>query len=292
MIQKSCRWAVVFLFLCGANLLWADEKAYSGITSSELQAQVNTLPKQGYRPTEIKGYAHGNEARFDITWNTKPGPNWIMHHNMSADKYNTQKEDLKLTGYQIKRENAYRLNGITQYIAIWEQGQGANLNTQTELPKFTWLNKTQKGFIQYSPAPGCEVTLFALTWDGSMKHDVCQQVYSHVLNAALTNKTSLVETTSKGKLNDKLVYFFGYYNLHEKKGDWIAVFPGLRTSNGAAAGCEAIRSNGERFRTTNEERLVWRLTNGQAVILRYQGDHTGFWYRMIVNDPDIKIRDK
>ncbi|MFO0846630.1 MAG: hypothetical protein U0797_30395 [Gemmataceae bacterium] len=157
-------------------------------------------------------------------------------------------------------------------------------------PDYKWLDKTQKGFAKYF-AGTKEVVLIAVTWDGSMARDVCQRAYVHALNKAHSDKVSLGSLSQKGGLNGKHVYLFGYYDLKSKTGDWVAVFPGIRTSNGAPA-CERVWSTGDRKRSTEEDEVLWRLTNNQAVVVRYDSTSGGFKYRMVLGDPDIKVRGK
>ena len=159
---------------------------------------------------------------------------------------------------------------------------------QAKLPNYTYLDKTQSGFVR---SPFNEVILIGVTWDGSMAKEVCQRVYDDALSKAKSGKTSMVNATGHSGLKGKNIYLFGYYNVKAKRGDWFAVFPGIRTSNGAPA-CERVGSDGQRKRTTSEFTFTWPLTNKEGVIVRYNSTRSGFSYRMTLTRTDVTIRGK
>jgi len=98
-----------------------SERSYSGLTSEQVQQIFDSLAPAGWRPTQIRGYAWGNESRFDVIWEDKEGPAWVMYHDMTQATYSAHNQDLTFGGYHLVLESTWSVNGEPRFWAMWEQ---------------------------------------------------------------------------------------------------------------------------------------------------------------------------
>jgi hypothetical protein len=98
-----------------------NEQSYSGLTSVQFQEVFNNLASAGWRPIQIQGYAQGNESRFNVIWAQMNGPEWVMHHDMTAAQFNQHNQDLSFGGYHIVLESMWNVNGQPRYWVMWQK---------------------------------------------------------------------------------------------------------------------------------------------------------------------------
>jgi hypothetical protein len=98
-----------------------SQKSYTGLTSGQFQQVFDTLVPAGWRPIQIQGHAQGGESRFDVIWELKGGPDFVMHHDMTAAQYSAHNQDLTFGGYHITLESSWAVNGEARFWAMWEK---------------------------------------------------------------------------------------------------------------------------------------------------------------------------
>lgn len=109
--------ALAFVLSTSASARAAEE-SLSGLTAGEVQKAVENYGKKGWKPVSVKGYADGNQSKYDITFREEKG-GWIMHHEMTQDKFNTHKQDLALSGWKVTVHSTWKVNGQVRHVAVW-----------------------------------------------------------------------------------------------------------------------------------------------------------------------------
>ena len=98
--------------------------AHHGMTAAEYQNKFNTYKNQGYRLTQIDGYAVGNTAFFAAIWKKANGPAYFSHHNMTAADYQNKFNDYNKQGYRLVQVDGYAVGNTVYYAGIWEKVAG------------------------------------------------------------------------------------------------------------------------------------------------------------------------
>jgi CubicO group peptidase (beta-lactamase class C family) len=99
-------------------------QARHGLTPEAYQKSFDALAKQGYRLTEVSGYADGNQPRYAAIWEKLSGPAWAARHGLSATQYQAEFDKLAKQGFRLKEISGYAVGGKPQYAAIWEKAAG------------------------------------------------------------------------------------------------------------------------------------------------------------------------
>jgi CubicO group peptidase (beta-lactamase class C family) len=94
--------------------------ARHGLTAAQYQAEFTTLVGQGYRLTDVSGYAVGGTDLYAAIFEKSGGPAWVARHGMSAGDYQTEFDALVDQGYRLQWVSGYASNGAALYAAIWE----------------------------------------------------------------------------------------------------------------------------------------------------------------------------
>jgi hypothetical protein len=255
---------------------WTNSNGKSGTCDLKLSFDQDNVFKGVWDDVNVSGRRSGS------------GPLQLKGSNSSASYTFTitasdGKLDLKYVAVRAGNQGAY--SGSQTLTRVGKTGPVVNPPVVATSNK--WVEKPQPGFAGYPG--GNEVILIALTWDGSMAKDVCQRAFDEALAEAKAGKLSLSKSTIRKSQPGKNIYLFGYHHINTNKSDWIAIFPGIRTSNGAPAS-ERVSSNGERKRTTSETEFSWPLTLGQGVIITYNSASGGFNYNMSLSLLGVSIR--
>lgn len=100
-----------------------DSTAWYGflrLSSAELLKRFNLRTRQGFRLTDISGYAVGNEDNYTAIWEQKGGPAWSARYNMTLEAFQSAFDIALAQRYVLKVLNGYTVAGIDRYVAIWE----------------------------------------------------------------------------------------------------------------------------------------------------------------------------
>jgi hypothetical protein len=99
--------------------------ARHGLTFAQFQQQFDALGKQGYRLTDISGYAVGGEDHFATIWEQRPqGPAWTARHDMTSEQYQQEFNTLSQQGFRLARLRGWHSGNAAHYAAIWEKVDG------------------------------------------------------------------------------------------------------------------------------------------------------------------------
>ena len=117
------------------NAIWQQRsggawQARHGLTAGQYQATFNDLVSQGYRLTNISGYAVNGQARYAAIWEQKPGPDWQAHHGMTGVQYQQIFNDLAQQGYVLTQICGYRVNVNVLFAGIWEKQYGVTVQVR------------------------------------------------------------------------------------------------------------------------------------------------------------------
>ena len=105
-------------------------QARHNMTAAAYQQAFDTFAKQGYRLTDVSGYAVNNQALFAAIWEKKPGGAWQARHNMTAAAYQQNFDNFAKQGYRLTHVSGYAVNNQPYFAAIWEQKQGVQFQWQ------------------------------------------------------------------------------------------------------------------------------------------------------------------
>ncbi len=111
------------------NAVWQKRggpawQARHGLTSAQYQATFDELVPQGFRLTNVSGYAENGEARYAAIWEQRSGPDWQARHGMSRAQYQQTFDELAAQGYVLQQVCGYRVNVDVLFAAIWERQSG------------------------------------------------------------------------------------------------------------------------------------------------------------------------
>jgi CubicO group peptidase (beta-lactamase class C family) len=91
------------------------------MTSGQYQTTFNDLAQQGYRLTDISGYAVGGTDLYAAIWEKTGGPVWEAHHHMTSDQYQGQFDQLVDQGYRLLWVSGYGVGSTALYAALWQR---------------------------------------------------------------------------------------------------------------------------------------------------------------------------
>lgn len=99
-------------------------QARHNLTSSDYQATFDSLVQQGFRLTNVSGYAINGEARYAAIWEQTGGPDWQARHGMSRVQYQQAFDELAAQGFFPVQVCGYRVNVDVLFAAIWHRHDG------------------------------------------------------------------------------------------------------------------------------------------------------------------------
>ena len=111
-------WALTVLFSVPVHAQW---QARHRLTSAEYQATFNTLTSEGYRLTWVSGYSIADEPRFAAIFEKKSSPEWVAHHGMTSEDYQSKFSTYVSQGFRLVLVNGYTVKGVDYYVAIWDK---------------------------------------------------------------------------------------------------------------------------------------------------------------------------
>jgi hypothetical protein len=94
------------------------------LTAADYQTTFTSLANQGYRLTDVSGYALNGSARYIALWEKRAGPDWQAHHGMTWQQYQQMLTDLNAQGYVLTHVSGYRVGIGVQFAGIWEKQSG------------------------------------------------------------------------------------------------------------------------------------------------------------------------
>jgi CubicO group peptidase (beta-lactamase class C family) len=130
--------------------------ARHGMSAAQYQAEFDKLVQQGYRLTDVSGYAVGSGVAYAAIWEKTKGPAWVARHGLTSAQYQAAFDDLVGKGYRLRKVSGYSLGGQARYAAIWEKAggpgwvarhgmtgaeyQGEFTNLRDQGYRLTWVN--------------------------------------------------------------------------------------------------------------------------------------------------------
>jgi hypothetical protein len=98
-----------------------SQQSFSGLSAAEFQQNFDSFAPAGWRPIQIQGFGQGNESRFNVIWEQRDGPEWVMHHDMTQADFGARNQDLSFGGFHIVLESTWAVNGQPRFWAMWEK---------------------------------------------------------------------------------------------------------------------------------------------------------------------------
>lgn len=111
------------------NAVWVKRdgpawQARHGLNAADYQTTFDSLVSQGFRLTNVSGYAEAGQARYAAIWEQRPGPDWQARHGLSRQQYQRAFDDLAAQGFVLVQVSGYRVGVDVQFAAIWERLDG------------------------------------------------------------------------------------------------------------------------------------------------------------------------
>lgn len=125
------------------NAIWQQRdggawQARHNMTSDEYQANFDSLAQQGFRLTNVSGYAINGEARYAAIWEQVDGPDWQARHGMSRALYQQTFDELAAQGFFPVQVCGYRANVDVLFAAIWHRHDGVSAVARHGLTSSTY----------------------------------------------------------------------------------------------------------------------------------------------------------
>jgi hypothetical protein len=98
-----------------------SQQGFSNLTAAEFQQVFDQQVALNRRPIQVEGFSDGNQPRYNIIWSDQPGPDFVMHHNMTPADFASHNQDLTLAGFHVALESTFNVNGQTFIVAMWEK---------------------------------------------------------------------------------------------------------------------------------------------------------------------------
>lgn len=141
-----------------------------GMTSDEHIQAFHKHTAEGYRLRHISAYTVGPTDRYATIWENNAGGDWLTHHRMSDDVYQTMFDRYAAQGYHVARVDGYHINGQAQYAAIWERGArqspprefhtgGRIISTGRTDPRLKPLDNLMTTFLKQHNVPGASLAV-------------------------------------------------------------------------------------------------------------------------------------
>lgn len=129
-------------------------EARHNLTADQYQATFDTLTAQGYRLTDVSGYAISGAARYTGVWEKRSGPDWQAHHGMGWQEYQQLLTTLSAQGYVLIHVSGYRVGVSVQFAGIWEKQPGVVWETLFGLTSSQYQQKFND-FLASGMRPVC-----------------------------------------------------------------------------------------------------------------------------------------
>ena len=131
------------------NAIWQQRggpalQARHNLTSDEYQSTFDSLIGQGFRLTDVSGYAIGGQARYAAIWEQREGPEQQARHGLTRGQFQQTFDELTAQGYVLQKVSGYRVNVDVLFAAIWEKENGVTFQARHGLT----ASEYQKTFDQ------------------------------------------------------------------------------------------------------------------------------------------------
>lgn len=93
--------------------------ARHGLTADQYQQAFNQYTAQGYRLTDVSGYAVGNQTYFAGIWTKVGGPGYVARHNLTGADYVSNNQQYLNQGFAPIRVSGYMAGAQDRYAGIW-----------------------------------------------------------------------------------------------------------------------------------------------------------------------------
>lgn len=94
------------------------------LTAAEYQAEIDTLPGQGFRLLDLNAYSINGVGHFATVWEQSSGPGWIARHDQTSDAHNELFNTLPAQGFRPIVVSGYESAGEARFASLWQQVGG------------------------------------------------------------------------------------------------------------------------------------------------------------------------
>ncbi len=94
--------------------------ARHGLTSDQYQQAFNQYAAQGYRLSDVSGYAVGNQILYAAVWNKTAGPGYQARHGVGGPDFLAFNRQLANQGFVPIRVSGYASGNRDLYAGFWE----------------------------------------------------------------------------------------------------------------------------------------------------------------------------
>jgi hypothetical protein len=94
--------------------------ARHGMSSQQYQQAFNQYTSQGYRLTDVSGYAVGNQTLYAAIWAKVGGPGYVARHGLSSGDYLQDNQQYLNQGFAPVRVDGYTSGNQDRYAGIWQ----------------------------------------------------------------------------------------------------------------------------------------------------------------------------
>jgi CubicO group peptidase (beta-lactamase class C family) len=109
-------------------------EAHHGLTADQFQALVEQMIARGWRPIDVSGYDVGGQDYYATIWEQSGGPDWAVHHRLSAADHQAAFDALVGQGFRAVRVNGYGVGGQAMFASIWHRSDGRAWQARHGLP--------------------------------------------------------------------------------------------------------------------------------------------------------------
>jgi len=99
-------------------------QARHGISEADYQVAIDTLGREGYRPTDISVFRSQEKTLFCAIWEVEAGLPWIAKHRLTGGQYQSLFEELSESGYRLRCVSPYEDEEGERYACIWDRYSG------------------------------------------------------------------------------------------------------------------------------------------------------------------------
>lgn len=93
------------------------------MTSDEYQTYFDKYSGGGYKLMDVSGYELNGTDYYAAFWNKQKSNEWVSHHRMSSEQYQSYFDKYVENGYILNQVNGYNINGNIMYAAIWTKAK-------------------------------------------------------------------------------------------------------------------------------------------------------------------------
>ncbi|KAL3489680.1 hypothetical protein BJX62DRAFT_238943 [Aspergillus germanicus] len=115
-VDGEARFAAIWEKVDDGNAWWA----WASMTASDYQAKFDKYLKDGYRLTDVSGYAIGNKVYYAAIWDTSAASGaWVARHGMDSSTFQSLFNKYKAEGYVLEVLSGYNTGTADRYAALW-----------------------------------------------------------------------------------------------------------------------------------------------------------------------------